>query len=434
METPFDRKMKANELRKSGKFEEALVLYSELHDNNPDQFTGAGYLHCLRKLKKFDDAIPLADSLVGKYPGFDWVTTEIVWTYIEGQLFRIPEDNSLSIAIPIANKILQQHPNQLASNTVHMKVCKIAKDEKKWEILGEWAQRIDPNTLETKPKLLPHGREGWSQQAQWYLYRTTALVETGRNESAFPFLEFALEHFPQHRKLFLRLKAQANAGVGKKEEALAVYQSLCNVRRPDWWILKEYADVLISLNRHDEALDLMFQAAQDRQDPGMMVGLFESIGDLLNQHGDTERAALHYQLTKLIREERGWKVLDQLMQKIAGINTATKVLPETINDCLRECKKIWFPQGEIPRETPSRQLNPRGNMKHDVEGKISLGRPDQPFCFINLDDGESVFCFKNILPPGINHGDRVILDALPNWDKKKNKQGWKAQNIRLKTE
>ena len=61
METPFDRKMKANELRKMGKFQEALVLYSEFHRDNQDKFTGAGYLHCLRKLKKFDEAIPLAD-------------------------------------------------------------------------------------------------------------------------------------------------------------------------------------------------------------------------------------------------------------------------------------------------------------------------------------------------------------------------------------
>jgi tetratricopeptide (TPR) repeat protein len=432
METPFDRKMKANELRKMGKFQEALVLYSEFHRDNPDKFTGAGYLHCLRKLKKFDEAIPLADSLVGKYPGFDWVTTEIIWTYIEGQLFQITDDDALSIAIHLANKILQQHPNELASNTVLMKVCKIAKDEKKWEILGEWVQRVDPNTLETKPKLLPNGREGWSPQAQWYLYRITALIETGGSDKAFPLLEFALEHFPQHRKLFLRLRAQANANIGKKEEALADYQSLCEGRRPDWWILKEYADVLISLNRHDEALDLMCLAAQDRQDPGMMVGLFEAIGDLLNQRGDNERAALHYQLTKLIREERGWKVADQLLQKIAAINTTQIVLPETISECFRECKKIWHPKTENLPDTQSRQTIPRGNLKHDVLGKISLGRPDLPFCFINLDDGESVFCFKNILPPGINHGDRVILDAIPNWDKKKDKQGWKAQNVRLK--
>ena len=358
METSFDRKMKANELRKSGKFQEALVLYSELHQNTPDQFTGAGYLHCLRKLKRFDEAVPLADSLVGKYPGFDWVTTEIVWTYIEGQLFQIPDENSLSIAIRLANKILQQRPNQLASNAVQMKVCKIAKDEKNWNVLGEWVQKIDPQSLETKPKLLPDGREGWSQQALWYLYRITALVESGESNDAFPFLEFALTHFPKHRKLFFRLRAQANAKEGRKEEALADYKNLCEVRRPDWWILKEYAEVLSSLDRNDEALDIMYRATQDRQDPGMMVGLFESIGDLLYERGDKEQATLHYQLTKFIRVERGWKIPDNLNVKLTEITMAGIAVPQTFDETLRMCKRIWH-SSEKPPETQVRQEHHR---------------------------------------------------------------------------
>ncbi|MFA5266464.1 MAG: hypothetical protein WC379_00715 [Methanoregula sp.] len=433
METPFDRKMKANELRKSGKFQEALVLYSELHRDNPDKFTGAGYLHCLRKLKKFDDAIPLADSLVGKYPGFDWVTTEIVWTYIEGQLFQLPDEESLLIAIHVADKILQQQPNQLATNTVLMKVCKTAKNEKNWDILNEWVQKVDPQSLDIKPQLLPNGREGWSRQALWYLYRITALVETGGSKDAFPFLEFALAQFPQHRKLFLRLRAQANYKTGKKEEALADYQNLCDVRRPDWWILKEYADVLSSLERKDEALAMMYQAAQDRQDPGMMVGLFESIGDLLYERAEKEQAALHYQLTKFIREERGWKIPDALTIKLTEMATAGITVPQTFDETLLMCKRIWRPL-EGPKETPPRQDYHHEGIRRDVAGKISLGRQDQPYCFINLDEGESVFCYKDILPPGINHGDRVIIDARPSWDQKKNKQGWKAQNVRMKKE
>jgi len=148
METPFEKKMQANNLRKSGKYQDALVLYTDLHHENPDQYTSAGYLHCLRKLKRFNEAIPLADSLVGKYPGFDWVTTEIVWTYIEGLLNQMPEEESLSTVISVANKILHQQPNQLASNVVTMRVCKRAKDEKNWKIVHEWIQRVDPQSLD----------------------------------------------------------------------------------------------------------------------------------------------------------------------------------------------------------------------------------------------------------------------------------------------
>jgi tetratricopeptide (TPR) repeat protein len=432
MESPFERKMHANDLRKADKYQEALVIYTDLHQENSDQYTSAGYLHCLRKLKKFGEALPLADSLVGKFPGFDWVTTEIVWTYIEGLLNQIPEEESLSTVISVANKILHQQPNQLASNVVIMRVCKRAKDEKNWKIVHEWIQRVDPLSLDTKLMQLEDGREGWSQQGLWYLYRITALVENGQSSDAFPFLEFALEHFPKQKKLFLRLRAQANTETGKKEEAIADYENLCDVRRPDWWILKEYADLLASLDRKEEALNIMYYAAQARQDPGLMVGLFQAMGDLFYTLGNKEQAALHYQLTKLIREENGWKISAPLSEKLAELKSAGVPVPGTYNETFNECKNIWRLETEKTNNTHPDRSHDQDTLKRDVKGKISLGRPDQPFCFINLEDGESVFCYKDILPAGINHGDIVILDARPSWDQKKNKQGWKAQNVRLK--
>jgi len=279
---------------------------------------------------------------------------------------------------------------------------------------------------------LEDGREGWSQQGLWYLYRITALVESDRSSEAFPFLEFALEHFPKQKKLFLRLRAQANTETGNKEEAIADYENLCNVRRPDWWILKEYADLLASLNRKEEALNIMYYAAQTRQDFGLMVGLFEAMGDLLYTLGNKERAALHYQLTKLIREENGWKISPSLSEKLAELQSAGIPVPDTYNETFHECKNIWRLETEKTNNTHPDHSHHKDTLKRDVRGKIFFGRPDQPFCFINLEEGESVFCYKDILPPGINHGDIVILDARPSWDQKKNKQGWKAQNVRLK--
>ena len=46
----FEQKNKANALRKNGDFEEALIIYRDLWNENGDKFDGAGLLHCLRKL------------------------------------------------------------------------------------------------------------------------------------------------------------------------------------------------------------------------------------------------------------------------------------------------------------------------------------------------------------------------------------------------
>ena len=79
------QKLEANRLRKLGKFEEALPLYRELWAKTGDKFDGAGLLHCLRNMKIFDEAIPFADELLGKYLDFDWAHNEIIWTYIQGK-------------------------------------------------------------------------------------------------------------------------------------------------------------------------------------------------------------------------------------------------------------------------------------------------------------------------------------------------------------
>jgi tetratricopeptide (TPR) repeat protein len=431
METPFERKLKANVLRKSGNYQEALVLYKELHQENADKFTYAGYLHCLRKLKQFNEAIPLANSLVGKFPGFDWVTTEIIWTYIEGMLNPIPEEESLSTTISVANKILQLQPNQIASNVVNMRVCKAAKHEKNWKLLDEWVRKIDPDSLDSKPMQLPNGREGWSQQGLWYLYKINALVENGMSDEVFPFLEYTLEHFPKHKKFFLRLRALAYSNSGRKEDAATDYKILCDVQHPDWWMLKEYADVLNDLGRKDEALEIMLFAAQARQDPGLMVVLFEAIGDLFYERDSKENAALHYQLTKLIREDKSWKVPDSLNDKLSGLSTEGFTISLSLEEVFQKCQAIWKHGTEKPGAVLSLQSSHKDMTKINAHGKISLGRSDRPFCFINLDDGDSVFCFKDMLPLGINDGDIVIVDARPSWDQKKNKQSWKAQNIRL---
>ena len=70
--------------------------------------------------------------------------------------YQIPEEESLSTTVSIANKILQFQPNDIASNVIIMRVCKAAKGEKNWKLLDEWVPKeINPDSLEIKPMQLP---------------------------------------------------------------------------------------------------------------------------------------------------------------------------------------------------------------------------------------------------------------------------------------
>ena len=58
------RSYSANDLRKSGQYQEALNIYQELwNSGKQDEFIGAGMLHCYRKLHKLGDAVKFSETL-----------------------------------------------------------------------------------------------------------------------------------------------------------------------------------------------------------------------------------------------------------------------------------------------------------------------------------------------------------------------------------
>jgi len=133
-----EQKQKANGLRKTGDFEEALVLYRSLWEETGDKFDGAGLLHCLRKLELFDEAIVLADELIGKYPNFEWCRNEVIWTYIQGILDKFNEEEPLEKVVEIAKRIMSLNPVGLAAKKVVFKVLRSAKSSNHWETVNEW--------------------------------------------------------------------------------------------------------------------------------------------------------------------------------------------------------------------------------------------------------------------------------------------------------
>ena len=59
-----------------------------------------------------------------------------------------------------------------------------------------------------------------------------------------------------------------------------------------------------------------------------------------------------------------------------------------------------------------------------------MGHAERSFCFITAEGGQSYFCLKADLPKGIADGANLVFDAVPSFDKKKNKEAWKAVNVR----
>ena len=192
-----EQKQQANELRKSGKYDKALLIYENLWSETGDAFDGAGLLHCLRKLGIYDKAIPFADELLVKYPTFEWCKKEFIWTYVNGKLDRLKDDEPIENILDIAQKMMSFNPDGLAAKKVVFKVLKAAKTSGKWEIVDEWIVKLNPDSLSTSPMTNSLGREGWSDQSLWYNYRIRSLIEKGEINDALVVIDQIRDRFPK---------------------------------------------------------------------------------------------------------------------------------------------------------------------------------------------------------------------------------------------
>lgn len=429
-----EQKQKANELRKAGNHKEALLLYRNLLKEEGDKYDCAGLLHCLRKLELFEEAIVLADELIVKYPDFPWCRNEVIWTYIQGIFNKLNDEEPLEKVVEIAKKIMSLNPEVLATKKIVFKVLKSAKSSSNWEIFNEWVDKIDPDSLSTKPMTDDSGREGWSDISIWFNYRIKGLIEKGDAKEAINTVNEIIERFPKQRKFFLRLKALANNRLGNLSEAEKIYQILCSGYKPDWWMLHEYAKVVRDIGRHEDALKLMCKAASGHSRIEYMISLFVDIGMLCKELEDYEVARAHFVLCKYIRDEKGWPIPETIIDIVNELN---KIIgndkePASIKESLSICRTAWSNLLGKKNDLMSLSYEKR-TVKKGLIGKINLGQNDRPFCFIFTEDKQSYFCYKSDLPQDMIDGSVVAFDALPSFDKKKNKESWKASNIRHST-
>src|SRR5712664_4432791 len=70
---------KADELRRGGQFEEAAQEYAAIWPDG-DKWTGWGYAFCLRKLRRSQDALPVAREVHTLEPAFAMGRSILAWT------------------------------------------------------------------------------------------------------------------------------------------------------------------------------------------------------------------------------------------------------------------------------------------------------------------------------------------------------------------
>jgi tetratricopeptide (TPR) repeat protein len=414
----MENSTKANELRKSGDIDSALPIYKELWETSKDKFAAAGLLFCLRKKKKFSEALPLAQEAYLTFPGFEWCKNEYIWTLIQGKLYTFPEDGELSELITTVNRIIDLKPDEIAYKTTIFKLLKYAKKKGDWNLINEWIIKLQPEVLNG----YTDQEVGWNDKALWYYYRVNGLIYSRKEKEAIKILIECCDEFYKQKKHFQRLKAKAYIGLDKIDDAIGIYRSIVQ-NKPDWWLLHEYASLLIKQNNIKEGFNNLIKAAiSPPMKPELKVTLFYEIGSTLIQMNNTEHAILHFKLVKSIREEQGWGLGD--------INVKIKNLGGDINEnndvksLFNLCQKLWH--GYMPMFSSNSESK---NKMQGLIGKVTSLIDGRPFCFIRTQSNESYFCSTSDLPKGTITNQLVRFDIKPSFNKKKNEETFKAINI-----
>lgn len=410
---------KANELRKSGDIDSALPMYKELWESSKDKFAAAGLLFCLRKKKMFSEALPLAEEAYSKFPNFEWCKNEYIWTLIQGKLYTFPEDGQLADLVAIVNKIVELKPDEIAYKITVFKLLKSAKKLGNWNLLNEWITKLSPDILTG----YTDEETGWTDKVLWYYYRVNGLIYSHNEEEAIKIVDESCGEFYKQKKYFERLKAKAFISLEKFDSALEVYKTLVS-GKPDWWLLHEYGDLLVKQNKTDEGFNYLIKAAvAPPMKPELKVTLFSDIGSLLVQFDIPEQAIEHFRLAKAVREEQGWGLGD-LNEKIENLGGDLKE-KSNIRTLIVKCQNFW--QGFLPKDS-LRSVNDKAT--RGLTGKVTSLIDGRPFCFIKTQDNQSYFCSTADLPSGTTVNQIVKFDVKPSFDKKKNKETFKAVNIR----
>jgi len=413
--TNFEKSIKANELRKAGQYSDALKHYKELWEVSKDKYSGSGLIFCLRKLQDFGEAIKYAEEVYSLFPEFDWCKNEYIWCLIQGKLNNISLDSDINKIIEVANKILLAKPEEIALKYIVFKVLKAAFIQKNWTVLNDWIDKLDPQKLEG------YGVQttGWTDKERWFYYKVNVLINLNKNNEAIQVIVNDKKEFTKQIKFFERLKIKALINLGKDEQAEKEFSELIR-HSSEWWLLKEYGELLLKLGREKDALLLYIRACGlPPMKLEMKVSLFSELGNLFMKLENKEYALAHYELSKSIREENKWGV-EELNEKVKLLKKDGEQT-FTIKELLSKCKFIWKEFNETKQELT--QLNKK------YKGIITSLYKDKPFCFIKVSDKESYFCFKKDLPRDSENGKLVEFELVNSFDKKKNKETLRATNF-----
>ena len=418
-------KQQADASRKAKNYKDAADLYNQLNalSEKKDKWNLWAEGFCLRHLKKYDEALPLAEKVYEIDPNFEYGSNLYAWCmyhlYIDVE--KVEDEFKFMEALLTIQRVCKEED---VFSPLNMAVLKVAdyfssKTNPQWTKVLETLGLVNPESLKDdgynlslktgKQVTLPSHKE------KYYLLKCKALLESGQIEAVYSTIDEAFDKIPEMRnqnEVWLeRIKAQAMAKEGKLQEAVYMYKSILKQKR-EWYLQNELSELFMKMGNEREAMRSAINAFSYKGDVEFKIPLWENLIQLFLAKKQNENAMAFIRLTAEICKQKEWaipakiqKYIEDLHVRIDG-NQDLRYLGKKVKYILDDEKELFYPttKGEVTR------LLPNSN------GPSIAG-------FVKDETGTSYFfAFNNakIRPENIAPGLKVKFYLQDGFDKKKN--------------
>lgn len=364
----YDFSREITQLKKASNFTAVLDLFVANKDNfTKEQIASDNYIinNIIASLRKINNSIYVNNFLNEFNIVINESTNEMVlnaygWAIYDICKIEVANENYnkekllslIQYPIHLLSLKKSDYSYSIISNILRL-ILKVEKNKlnKNWNFINNFCNFFNPEilslecgTMEIRGKLT----EFASDKENWYATKSKALFELNNFQECYEISKLALEYidnFHYNNDLwFARRIALSKKELGNIDEAIEELEKIYRKKR-EWFIKKELAELYFESNNIEKSFKYAIEAICKNGFSKLefKIGLILLLANIFKSYNKKEFTVFankHFLLLKIIREEHGWKIPEELQNELNQINMENMNLSTIKNDLIEYWKSF----------------------------------------------------------------------------------------------
>ncbi len=345
MQNYYEFNQEINKLKKANNFKAVLDLFVAHKDNfSKEQISNDNYMinNIIASLRKINNSLYVNNFLNEFNIIINENTNEMVlnaygWSIYDICKIEVSNENYnreklldlIQYPIYLLSLNKSDYSYSIIVNIFRL-ILKIEKNKinKNWNFINKFCNLFNPDsltiecgTMELRGKII----EFASDKENWYATKSKALFELNMFQECYEVSKQAIDYidnFHYNNDLwFARRIALSKKELGNINEAIEELEAIYK-RKKEWFIKKELAELYFEINNLEKsfyyAIDAICKNGFSKLE--FKIGLILLLGNIFKAYNKIEFSNKHFLLLKIIREENGWKIPQELQVELNQID------------------------------------------------------------------------------------------------------------------